>query len=101
MSTRTFWGSQLSPTRRRGTRRSACWSCGELCHFKGNCPYGRETENDDQRWKHGDRPLRDKQEPPRKSEWQPSSNWEAYRRDGQPSGNKGGPAKKGRRRCIH
>jgi hypothetical protein len=86
MSTRTFWGSRSPPPWRRDTRRSACWSCGEPGHFRGSCPYGRETEND-QRLKRDERSSRDTREPPRKSEWLQSNNREADRSDGQPLGN--------------
>jgi hypothetical protein len=38
---------------------------------------------------------------PKKSKWQPSNNREAYRRDGQPSGNEQFPVEKGGHRYIH
>jgi hypothetical protein len=37
----TFWGSRSTPTGRRDQRRSTCWSCEELDHFRGSCPYRR------------------------------------------------------------
>jgi hypothetical protein len=58
-STRTFWGNRMPSTRRRDTRWSPCWSCGETGYFQGNCGYGREPENDDKRRKPDERPLTD------------------------------------------
>jgi hypothetical protein len=39
-----FSGSRSPSTGRRGTTRSACWSCGEPGQFWGNCSYGRKAE---------------------------------------------------------
>jgi hypothetical protein len=66
---RTFWDSRSPACGRRDTRWSACWSCGEPCHFRGRCFYRREAANDDRRRKRDERPPRDTWEPARKSKW--------------------------------
>jgi hypothetical protein len=55
-STITFWRSRLPPTGRRDTRWSAFWTRGEPGHFQGDCPYGREAQNDDRSRKRDERP---------------------------------------------
>jgi hypothetical protein len=40
-------------------RRSAFGTCGRPDQFRGNCPYGKEVENDDRRKKRDERPPRD------------------------------------------
>jgi hypothetical protein len=59
------------------------------------------AESDVRSQKVDERPLRDTEDPPRKSDWRTSNEREADRKGGQPSGNERGPEDKCGRRRIN
>jgi hypothetical protein len=86
-SARTYGGSRSSPTGRRDQTRSTYWNCGKPSHFRDNCPYGRETENDDRSGNRQEGPNGNREK--------------TDRRSSQPSGNDRVPAEKAERRSTH
>jgi hypothetical protein len=100
----TLWTGRRPPqTTPKDHRLPASCTCREPYHFRGNCHYGKEAENDDRSGKRDERIPSDTWESPGTSslEWRPRNDREAHSWDGRPSGSERVLAENGGLRPTH